>query len=153
MRTLGIDFGERRIGLAISDAEGTFAMPLLTLERQSDQAAIARIGEIIREEEVESLVVGEPVNVDGTRGPAAERAKSFAAKLGAATGLPLRLVGETLTTVAAASRLREAGVDARRARGRIDSVAAQILLEEALATPGPEKLREASGPELERGAA
>lgn len=153
MRTLGIDFGERRIGLAISDAEGTFAMPLLTLDRQSDQAAIARIGEIIREEEVESLVVGEPVNVDGTRGPAAERAKSFAAKLGAATGLPLRLVGETLTTVAAATRLREAGVDARRARGRIDSVAAQILLEEALATPGPEKLREASGPELERGAA
>ncbi len=119
-------------------------MPLLTLERRSDPAAIARIGEIIREEEVESLVVGEPVNVDGTRGPAAERARSFAAKLAAATGLPLRLVGETLTTVAAAERLREAGVDARRARGRIDSVAAQILLEEALATPAPEKATGAS---------
>ena len=142
MRTLGIDFGERRIGLAISDAEGTFALPLLTLERRSDQAAIARIGEIIREEEVESLVVGEPVNVDGSRGPAAERAKSFAAKLAAATGLPLRLVGETLTTVAAAARLREAGVDARRARERIDAVAAQILLEEALALPHPEKEKE-----------
>jgi len=142
MRTLGIDFGERRIGLAISDAEGTFAMPLLTLERRSDQAAIARIGEIIREEEVESLVVGEPVNVDGSRGPAAERAKSFAAKLTAATGLPLRLVGETLTTVAAAARLREAGVDARRARGRIDAVAAQILLEEALALAHPGKENE-----------
>ena len=142
MRTLGIDFGERRIGLAISDAEGTFAMPLLTLERRSDQAAIARIGEIIREEEVESLVVGEPVNVDGSRGPAAERAKSFAAKLAAATGLPLRLVGETLTTVAAAARLREAGVDARRARERIDAVAAQILLEEALAAPEPPKEKE-----------
>jgi len=142
MRTLGIDFGERRIGLAISDAEGTFALPLLTLERRSDQAAIARIGEIIREEEVESLVVGEPVNIDGSRGPAAERAKSFAAKLAAATGLPLRLVGETLTTVAAAARLREAGVDARRARERIDSVAAQILLEEALAAPEPGKKKE-----------
>ena len=142
MRTLGIDFGERRIGLAISDAEGTFAMPLLTLERRSDQAAIARIGEIIREEEVESLVVGEPVNVDGSRGPAAERAKSFAGKLAAATGLPLRLVGETLTTVAAAARLREAGVDARRARERIDAVAAQILLEEALALSEPGKENE-----------
>jgi len=142
MQTLGIDFGERRIGLAISDAEGTFALPLLTLERRSDQAAIARIGEIIREEEVESLVVGEPVNVDGSRGPAAERAKSFAAKLAAATGLPLRLVGETLTTVAAAARLREAGVDARRARERIDAVAAQILLEEALAAPEPGKEKE-----------
>lgn len=142
MRTLGIDFGERRIGLAISDAEGTFALPLLTLERRSDQAAIARIGEIIREEEVESLVVGEPVNVDGSRGPAAERAKSFAGKLAAATGLPLRLVGETLTTVAAAARLREAGVDARRARERIDAVAAQILLEEALAAPEPGKEKE-----------
>lgn len=120
-------------------------MPLFTLERRSDPAAIARIGEIIREEEVESLVVGEPVNVDGTRGPAAERARSFAAKLAAATGLPLRLVGETLTTVAAAERLREAGVDARRARGRIDSVAAQILLEEALATPPPGKATGAIG--------
>ncbi len=137
MRTLGIDFGERRIGLAISDALGRFAMPLLTLERKSDQAAIERIGAIIREEEVGALVVGEPINVDGSRGPAAERAKSFATKLGTATGLPLRMVGETLTTVAAAARLREAGVDARRARGRIDSVAAQILLEEALALSPP----------------
>ena len=144
MRTLGIDFGERRIGLAISDPSGAFAVPLLTLERRSDQAAIARIGEIVREEEVGSLVVGEPVNVDGTRGPAAERAKSFAAKLAQATGLPLRLVGETLTTVAAADRLREAGVDSRRARERIDSVAAQILLEEALGIPTSEAGR---GPE------
>ncbi len=133
MKTLGIDFGERRIGLAISDSDGSYAMPLLVLERQSDAKAIERIGAIIREEDVASLVVGEPVNVDGTRGPAAERARRFAEKLAAATGLPLELVGETLTTVEAAARLREAGVDARRARGRIDAVAAQILLEEALA--------------------
>ncbi len=133
MRTLGIDFGERRIGLAISDSEGVYAVPLTTLERQSDAQAIARIGAIIREEEVASLVVGEPVNVDGTRGPAAERARSFAAKLAAATGLPVELVGETLTTVEAAARLRDAGVNARQARGRLDAVAAQILLEEALA--------------------
>ena len=137
MRTLGIDFGERRIGLAISDAGGTFALPFATLERKSDAAAIARIGEIVRDEEVEALVVGEPRNVDGTRGPAAERARGFAEKLRAATGLPLRLIDEALTTVAAAERLREAGVDAKRARERIDSVAAQILLEDALARPEP----------------
>jgi len=132
LRTLGIDFGERRIGLAISDPEGRLALPLTTVERESDRAAVARIAEIAGREAVDRLVMGEPVSVDGHRGEAVERVRRFGEKLAARTGLPLTFVGETLTTVEAAARLRAAGIDPRREPGRLDAVAAQILLQEAL---------------------
>jgi putative Holliday junction resolvase len=135
LRTLGIDFGERRIGLAISDPGGRLALPLQTLERPSDRVAVARIAEIARREGVARLVVGEPISIDGSQGPAALRARRFAAKLATATGLPLTFVGEALTTVEAQARLREAGIDPRREPERIDAVAAQILLQEALDRP------------------
>ena len=136
MRALGIDFGERRIGLALSDADGRLALPLRVLERASDAAAVAAIAEIAREHEVERLVVGEP-RPFGERageppGETARRARAFGEKLAAATGLPVEWVDEAFTSAAAAERLREAGLDARRARGKLDAVAAQILLQEAL---------------------
>lgn len=132
MRTLGIDFGERRIGLALSDVEGRVATPWTVLERTSDAAAIARIVELARLEEVARLVVGEPRALDGGRGAAATRARRFAERLGREAGLPVVLVDEALTSVEAARRLREAGVDARRHRGRLDALSAQILLQEQL---------------------
>lgn len=131
-RALGIDFGERRIGLAISDPEGRVAVPLTTLERRKDRAAVAQIAEIARREGVGRLVLGEPVGLDGQHGPAAERVRRFGEKLAAAARLPLEMVGEALTTVAAAERLREAGIDPRQAPERLDAVAAQILLQESL---------------------
>ena len=132
MKLLGIDFGERRIGLAISDPEGRVAVPLTALERSSDRHAVARIAELARREGVGGLVVGEPLGLDGERGAAAERARRFAERLAAATGLPWEAVDEALTSVEAGARLREAGVDTRRHPGRVDAVAAQILLQEAL---------------------
>jgi putative Holliday junction resolvase len=132
MRSLGIDFGERRIGLAISDLDGKVAVPLATLERSNDRAAIREIAEIARREEVGRLVLGEPVGLDGQRGPNAERVRRFGDRLAQASGLPVRLVNESLTTIAAQERLREAGIDPRRDPARIDAVAAQILLQEAL---------------------
>ena len=137
MKTLGIDFGERRIGLALSDPEGRFAVPLATLERTNDRDAVRRIAEIVRREEVEALVVGDPVNVDGSRGDASQRVRRFAGKLAEATGLEPRFVTETLTTVAARERLEAAGVDVRKHPERLDATAAQILLEEALETAPP----------------
>ncbi len=131
-RVLGIDYGERRIGLAISDEEGRVAVPHSTLERKSDAAAARAIAELAWREGVGALVVGEPVNLDGTRGPAAARARAFAARLEAETSLPCRLINESLTTREAAHRLREAGVDPRREPRRLDALAAQILLQEAL---------------------
>lgn len=132
MRCLGIDFGERRIGLAISDPEGRLAVPLTTLERRNDRSAAREIAEIARREGVARLVLGEPVGLDGQRGEGAERVRRFGDRLAEVSGLPVRLVNESLTTVEAQERLRAAGIDPRRDPARIDAVAAQILLQEAL---------------------
>ncbi len=132
MRSLGIDFGEKRIGLAISDPEGRLAVPLTTLVRRNDRSAIRAIEEIARREGIGRLVLGEPVGLDGQRGEAAERVRRFGDRLAGITGLPVRLVNESLTTVEAQERLRAAGIDPRREPERIDAVAAQILLQEAL---------------------
>ncbi len=131
-RALGIDFGEKRIGLAISDPDGRLAVPLATLTRRSDRAAAAAIAQLARSEGVRRLVLGEPLSADGVRGPAAQRVRRFGARLAAAAGLPLTYVDETLTSVEAAARLRAAGVDLRRQPERIDAAAAQILLQEDL---------------------
>jgi putative Holliday junction resolvase len=132
MKTLALDFGERRIGLALSDPEGRVAVPLATLVRTSDRDAVREIAGIVRREEVEVVVIGDPVHVDGSRGDASERVRRFAAKLAEATGIEPRFVLETLTTVAARERLQAAGVDLRKHPERLDATAAQILLEEAL---------------------
>jgi putative Holliday junction resolvase len=133
-RVLAVDLGSKRIGLAIS--EGTLALPLATLPFRSDRDAVAAIRAVAAEEGVAALVVGEPLRLDGSRGEAAERARAFAGKLAAASGLPCTLVDERLTSRAAEDRLRAAGVDPRRHRERVDQVAAQILLEEALGRRG-----------------
>lgn len=129
-RLLAVDLGSKRIGLAVS--AGALALPLLTLQRSSDRQAIAAIVAVAREEGVTGLVVGEPLRLDGSRGEAAERARSFASKLERAAGLPCALVDERLTSREAEERLRDAGVDPRRHPERVDQLAAQILLEEAL---------------------
>lgn len=134
MRVLAIDFGEARIGLAISDPDAMLAVPLTTLKRSSDQDAIAQIGEIVTVEEVERIVIGEPRNVDGSIGDAAKRVQSFRRKLLRTIPLPCDSVDESLTSVEALERLREAGVDPKRHPERIDAVAAQIILEQYLAS-------------------
>ena len=132
MRWLGIDFGERRIGLAISDPEGRMAVPLTTLERRDDRGAARAIARLAASEGVGGLVLGEPLGLDGAAGEAAQRVRRFGRRLADTTALPVHLVTETLTSVEAERRLREAGVDPRRHPERIDSTAAQILLQEAL---------------------
>lgn len=132
MKALGIDFGERRIGLAISDPQGRVAVPLEAFERRDDRSAVRYIAEIAGREGVEALFVGEPRTLAGDRGDSARRATRFAGRLAAATGLPWEPVDEALTSVEAEARLRAAGVDPRRHPERIDALAAQILLQEAL---------------------
>ena len=132
MKTLAIDFGERRLGLAISDEDGRIALPLDTLDRTSDRTVIEAIREVAEREGVQTLVIGEPRNLDGSSGKAAERARKFARQLAAALALPFELANESLTTVEAAERLRAAGGDPRRDARRLDALAAQVLLEEVL---------------------
>ena len=138
MRILAIDFGEKRIGLAISDREARFALPLETLTRTTDREAIRRLVDLCRREGVDRIVVGHPRGRYGVAGEAAERAAGFAAKLARESNLPYELIDETLTSVEAERRLRDAGLDPRRHRGRVDAIAAQILLEEALGRQGAE---------------
>jgi putative Holliday junction resolvase len=132
MRALGIDFGERRIGVAISDPGGSYALPSETLARTDDATALAAIAQIAQREAIEWIVVGEPLRSDGSAGAPALRARRFAARLGALCGLPVETIDETLTSRAADERLREAGVPPARRRERRDALAAQLLLQEAL---------------------
>lgn len=132
MRVLGIDFGERRIGLALSDEDGRYALPLQTIERRSDRQALYRIADLVRERQVAALILGEPRGLDGRGSATTERVKRFGERLARLTKVPLYRIDEALTTVEAAARLRDAGLDSRARHQRRDAVAAQILLQEAL---------------------
>ena len=130
VRALGIDPGTKRIGVAISDRSGTIASPLLVLERtrsrQHDDAEIARI---VREEEVEIVVVGLPVNMDGSHGASARAAIADARRLATVVDVPIELHDERRTTVSADRSMREAGLDGVARRQRVDKVAAAIMLQ------------------------
>jgi putative Holliday junction resolvase len=134
MKILAIDLGEKRVGVAISTDDESVVLPLATLQRRNDVQVISELAEIIAREKVTRLVVGEPRRADGTRGGAAQRAASFARKLSRSTNLPCVLVDESLTSREAEQRLRDAGIDPRRDPGRVDAVAAQLLLEEAISS-------------------
>jgi putative holliday junction resolvase len=130
VRALGIDPGSKRIGLAVSDRSGTVASPLTVLlrsrSRRHDDAEIARI---VREEEVEIVVVGLPINMDGTRGAAAQAAAAEARRLATVVGVPVELHDERRTTVSADRSMLEAGLNAVERRQRVDKVAAAIMLQ------------------------
>ncbi len=132
MKVLAVDFGTRNVGLAVSDPDAKIAVPLATLERKNDRSLIRRLREIVTEESIGKLVLGDPVNLDGTRGTAAEAVRAFAEKLEKATGLKPVLINESLTSREAERRLRQAGIDPRRHPGKVDALAAQIILQEAL---------------------
>jgi len=132
VRLLGIDLGEKRVGVATGDSRIGVVVPHSTIRRRNDRQVIAELKTLASETDAEVLVVGEPRRLDGSVGSAAERSRAFARKLGDACDLPVRTVNESLTSVEAERRLRAAGVDPRRHPERVDAVAAQILLEEEL---------------------
>ncbi len=107
-------------------------MPFATLERQTDRRAAHQIAEVVRRQGVELLVLGEPLGPGGEAGASALRVRRFGERLTRITRLSIVWVDETLTTVEAVQRLRDAGLDQPRRRHRRDAVAAQILLQEAL---------------------
>lgn len=137
MRYLGIDFGEKRIGIAVCDDADGICLPLTTLSRSSDRSAIQDILHIGHEQEVVGFVIGDPVLLDGTIGSAAKRVRSFAAKLESEGGLPVYRVGETLTSREAEERLRAGGASRKLQRQSVDAVAAQILLQDWIDTERP----------------
>lgn len=132
MRWLGIDHGERRVGLALSDEDGRIALPRDTWQRGDPEALLERIAGLVREEGVSEIVVGLPLHLDGREGASARRARRFAEKLGERTGRKVVLWDERLTTAAAQRSLSEARVSVRDQRGVVDEVAAALLLQSYL---------------------
>ena len=128
-RSLGIDHGDARIGLAISDELGMLAHPLETIALKEVPDPVARIAAIVARDQVTTIVLGLPRNMDGTYGPAAEKVRAFAEKLRAACPCPVKMWDERLTTVAAQRSLHEAGRNAKQSRKVIDQVAAQLILQ------------------------
>jgi putative Holliday junction resolvase len=131
-RSLGIDLGDARIGLAISDDLGILAHPLETLQVKGPISALDRIAQIIEREKVGTVVIGMPRHMDGTYGPAAEKAKTFAAELGKRVSAAIRFQDERLTSVAAQRSLHDAGRNVKQSRAVIDQVAAQMILQSHL---------------------
>jgi putative Holliday junction resolvase len=126
---LGLDYGSRRIGLAVSDPAGVFAFPAGALERKGLEQDLAALRALIAERGVTRVVVGLPLHLSGRSGPEAEAARAFARALGEATGLPVALLDERWTSREAERALRAAGERGRkRSRGSVDSVAATLLL-------------------------
>jgi putative holliday junction resolvase len=127
---MAVDWGEVRIGVASCDREAVLAYPLGTV--RTGEADIAELAALAAEHQVMEIVVGLPRSLSGTEGPAARKVREQAARLAAATPVPVRLVDERLSTVTAAARLRDSGKSARRQRTAIDAAAAVVILEEAL---------------------
>lgn len=131
MRYLGIDFGSSRIGIAISDELGMLAHPLETVP--NDASFLSRLRKIVLEKGVSRMVVGIPRNMDGSYGPAAEKAKLFLSELKSQfKELQLIAWDERLTTMEAQRLLHAAGRDVKKSRPVIDQVAAQVLLQSYL---------------------
>jgi putative Holliday junction resolvase len=122
---LGIDYGTRRIGLAVSDPEGRFAFPTQALVRRDPERDMARLRALVRERDIQRIVVGLPIHMDGREGPEAQAARAFGRALGAATGLAVDMLDERWTTREAERALRGAR---RKRREAVDSAAAAILL-------------------------
>jgi len=126
---LALDYGAKRIGLAVSDAAAEFAFPLTELERRDEKRDREALCTLAAERGVVQLVVGLPLHMDGRAGPEAAAARAFAEALGNATGLPVELLDERWTTQEARRSLRAVQPRRRkRERARVDSAAAALLL-------------------------
>ena len=129
-RALGIDHGEARIGLALSDELGMLAHPLETISVKAVPNVIGHIVAIVEREKVATVVIGLPRNMNGSYGPAAEKVREFAKQLETKIpGVAIKMWDERLTSVAAQRLLHEAGRDVKKGRAVIDQVAAHLILQ------------------------
>jgi putative Holliday junction resolvase len=131
-RYLGLDVGEKRIGVALSDETATLATALTTLSRAGARRDVAAVAALARRHEVMAVVVGLPLNMDGSRGPQAEKMLAFVEALRRRLDVPVLPRDERLTTVEAEERLREVGLDWKERKRVIDQTAAAVILQEYL---------------------
>jgi len=132
MRILALDVGEKRIGVAISDLSRSLAGSLEVIQRGSRQEDFATVARLVEEYEVEKVVVGYPLSLDGMAGAQAERVERYAVGLAESLTVPVLLWDERFSTVSAERLMREAGLRSKKKRERIDAVAAAVILQDYL---------------------
>lgn len=133
MAVLALDVGSKRIGVAVADPSGTFAMPLTVIERTNAREDLARVNDLLRRQGAQEVVIGDPLTLNGRRGPAAERIDRFARELARVFDGTIHRMDERLTTAQATKTLIEADVGRRRRRSLVDKMAAALILETFLA--------------------
>jgi len=131
-RRIAFDYGDVRIGVAVSDRDSILASPLTTLTN-GDAKLFAKIQELITEYEPIAIYVGEPMNMSGDSSSSANKARNFADRLIAEFSIPVRMIDERLSTVSATKSLRLSGINAKSARSKVDMAAAVAILEQAIA--------------------
>lgn len=130
-KRLGVDVGEARVGVASCDPDAILATPVATLKR--GQSDLRKVAKMVRDDDIMEVIVGLPLNMDGTEGISARHARVWAGKLARRIApVSVRLVDERLSTVAAHAQLSAAGRDSRTHRRVVDQVAATVILETAL---------------------
>ncbi|MCI2057460.1 MAG: Holliday junction resolvase RuvX [Oscillibacter sp.] len=129
MRIMAIDYGDAHTGIAISDLTGLLTGFSTTIDSWRREEVVARIASLAQEHGVTELVLGHPINMDGTRGPRSEKAQEMKAALEAATSLPVALWDERRTTIDAHQILMNNGQNAKKRKKTVDAVAASLILE------------------------
>lgn len=146
-RALGLDFGERRVGVAVTDAMGIAASPVEVIAVTTPDAVAARVAWLAKDRGAALLVVGMPFNMDGTEHKSAPSIRARAELCSRKTGLPVEYVDERLTTVEAGRRLWEAGLTHRNRKERVDRVAAALILQSWLESRHAARRRAAAAEE------
>ncbi|MBR0303461.1 MAG: Holliday junction resolvase RuvX [Clostridia bacterium] len=131
-KILGVDYGDVRTGLAVSDALGLLAVGAGCIRCEGFKKAAAAVAEAAQKNKVDMIVVGNPINMNGTEGPRSEKCRAFAAALGELTSLPVELFDERLTTVSAHRFLSDANVRGKKRKDAIDELSATIILQDYL---------------------
>jgi putative Holliday junction resolvase len=131
-RILALDYGRRRIGVAVSDELGITAQPVGTLERKNRREDLRRLRALVRHHGSRHILVGHPLHLDGSSSEMSKEAARFAGRIAKELGVSVELVDERLTSWEAAQALAENKSSARRRRGSLDDVAAAVLLREYL---------------------
>ena len=132
MIIVGIDFGDARTGIAVCDKFEMMASDAGCVAADSYKKALAAVGERVKELKAELIVVGNPLNMDGSQGARSEKCRAFARELSEATGIPSVMYDERLTTVAAYKILNENNVRGKKRKATVDTLAARLILEDYL---------------------
>ena len=129
IKILGVDYGDARTGLAVTDALGIMATGAGVIKEKSFKGALSAVAEAAKRHGVSLIVVGDPINMDGTAGARSEKCRAFAAELEVLTGIPVETADERLTTVTALNLLKDQGAHGERRKRAVDELSATLILQ------------------------